>query len=124
VAFDLGMDKKSFNQEEKIQELLQMTETEFDLVLLSEYMEVSMVLLADLMCWPLEDVTFLKLNARPKNQYRTALSFNDKMKLSELNNVDTVIYNYFRCVFKEDEKFKQLYIEKYKPQTFICYLSM
>jgi Galactose-3-O-sulfotransferase len=98
MAFDFGFDKKNFRNDQKIQELLNLIETEFDLVLLSEYMEVSMVLLADLMCWSLEDVTFLKLNARPANQHHTQLSTQDKMKIRELNNVDTIIYTHFRWV--------------------------
>lgn len=97
MAYDLGMDKKTFRIEQEIQDLLDMIEVEFDLVLLSEYMEVSMVLLADMMCWSLEDVTFLKLNARPSaDQHHTKLSTQDKMKIRELNNVDTAIYNHFR----------------------------
>jgi len=98
MAFDLGMEKESFKNEQKIQELLKMIEAEFDLVLLSEYMEVSMVLLADLMCWSLKDVTFLKLNARPANQQHTNLTTKDKETIRELNNVDTAIYTHFRLV--------------------------
>lgn len=110
MAFDFGLDKKSFRDEQKIQELLNLIDAEFDLVLLSEYMEVSMVLLADLMCWPLEEVTFLKLNARPADQHHTPLTTEDKMKIRKLNNVDTVIYDHFRYAhLKLFQSFKKIY---------------
>jgi len=98
MAYDFGLSKKFFRDEKKIGELLEMIDREFDLVLLSEYMEVSMVLLADMMCWPLEEVTFLKLNARPADAHHTPLSTADKVKIRQLNNVDTAIYEIFRLI--------------------------
>lgn len=98
MAFDFGLDTKYFKNKKKIQELLNFIDAEFDLVLLSEYMEVSMLLLAEIMCWPLEAVTFFNLNARPADQYHTNLTTEDNIKLRELNNVDTAIYTFFRLV--------------------------
>ena len=40
----------------------------FDLVMISERMDESMVLMADALCVPLEDVTSLKNNARKKDK--------------------------------------------------------
>ena len=40
----------------------------FDLVMISERMDESMVLVADALCVPLEDVTSLKNNARKKDK--------------------------------------------------------
>ncbi|XP_059486500.1 galactose-3-O-sulfotransferase 4-like [Neocloeon triangulifer] len=100
MAFDLGFSRSNFNDDEKIAELIEMIEAEFDLILISEFMEASMVLLADLMCWPLEDLTFLTLNARPTGLHHTPLSADDKVKIRTLNKVDTVIYDHFREKFK------------------------
>ena len=40
----------------------------FDLVMISERMDESLVLMADALCMPLEDVTSLKNNARKKDK--------------------------------------------------------
>ena len=40
----------------------------FDLVMISERMDESLVLMADTLCVPLEDVTSLKNNARKKDK--------------------------------------------------------
>ena len=48
----------------------------FDLVLVSDYFDESMVLLSDLLCWPIEEFACLTLNARkhsthdPKDEER------------------------------------------------------
>ncbi|KAF4522371.1 hypothetical protein B566_EDAN012228 [Ephemera danica] len=75
-----------------------MVERDFDLVMISDYMEVSLVLFADLMCWPLEDVTFLRLNSR-KN--RTQLVEKDLDQLRELNKADTLLYRHFMSAFRK-----------------------
>ena len=36
----------------------------FDLILVSDYFDESMVLLSDLLCWPIEEFACLTLNAR------------------------------------------------------------
>ena len=51
--------------QKRIQEL----DREFDLVLLADKFEESMVLLASKLCWPLEWVKSLKVNAR-KEAYK------------------------------------------------------
>lgn len=40
----------------------------FDLVLISEHFEESMVLMADLLCWPIEFVAGIKHNAFPESK--------------------------------------------------------
>ena len=40
----------------------------FDLVLISEHFEESMVLMADLLCWPIEFVAGIKHNALPESK--------------------------------------------------------
>ena len=48
----------------------------FDLILVADYFDESMVLLSDLLCWPIEEFACLTLNARkhtphdPKDEER------------------------------------------------------
>ena len=38
------------------------TDDDFDLVMIAERFEESLVLLSELLCWPLEDMVYLKTN--------------------------------------------------------------
>jgi hypothetical protein len=67
MAFDAGLESYHSKDNAKVDALIAMMEEQFDLVMISEQMEASLVLMADIMCWPLEEVTFVKLNARPTN---------------------------------------------------------
>ena len=41
----------------------------FDLILVSDYFDESMVLLSDLLCWPIEEFACLALNARKQTPH-------------------------------------------------------
>jgi len=40
---------------------------EFDFVMIAEHMDESLVMLQDMLCWPLVDFTYLKQNERKQN---------------------------------------------------------
>ena len=61
----------------------------FDLVMISERMDESMVLLADALCLPLEDVISLKKNAR-KREKISKLSDEDKDVVTRFQTPDQV----------------------------------
>ena len=67
-------------------------------------MDESLVLLADILCWPLEWVTHLDLNVR-KPEMRTEagqqLSEEERRILAEFLALDVAIYNYFKRRFDE-----------------------
>lgn len=94
MSFDLGFDAEDFNSSSSVAEFVEKIDTEFDLVMMSEWMEVSLVLLADLMNWPLDNVMSLKLNSRPPEAVY-AMSKVEEEQLLKLNGVDYVLYTYF-----------------------------
>ncbi|XP_059479204.1 galactose-3-O-sulfotransferase 4-like [Neocloeon triangulifer] len=102
MAFDAGLAANKFDSKDEVDTLIGMMDTEFDLVMVSEHMEVSLVLLAELMCWPLEQVAFIKLNARPSNSgARTVLTDEEKEKLRQANGADARIYEHFKRKFRK-----------------------
>lgn len=102
MAFDAGLQSWDFDDVAKVDELIAMMDEQFDLVMISEQMEASMVLMADLMCWPLEHVAFISLNARPSNStHRTKLSSEQKEKLRSVNAADVRIYEHFKLKFEQ-----------------------
>ena len=109
MFFDLGMKSSDFDDSAKIQAAIQRLDNEFDLVLLTEYFEESMVMLKNLLCWTTEDMIHFNLNQRHQSERRNISSHLAK-KIHQWNRADTALYEYFRDVFlrklnEEDEDF-------------------
>lgn len=103
MSFDLGFDEEDFNDSEKVDEFVKKIDREFDLVLMSEWMDASLVLLAEMMNWPLENVMSLKLNSRaPDSIYK--MSEEEEKRVLELNRADYVLYTHFLNKFKSKIK--------------------
>ena len=64
MLWDFGLDPKQFENITLIKSKIEEIESTFQLVLLTEKFEESMILLKDLLCWDYKDMTSLKLNAQ------------------------------------------------------------
>ena len=82
--FDLGMPLPRIDESKLVRKKISELEENFDLVMLSERMSESLVLLAALLCVPLSDVVVLKVNARKSD--------------AKVNNV-SVFTCFFCCLF-------------------------
>ena len=60
----MGLEARNLFSEYHAEKIIHQTDSNFDLVMISEYFDESMVLMADLFCWPLENVVGLRANAR------------------------------------------------------------
>lgn len=60
----MGLDNRHLFSEPEAKTKIEEVDKNFDLVLISEYFDESMVLMANLLCWPLEEVASLKMNSR------------------------------------------------------------
>ena len=79
-------------------------DTDFDLVMITERMEESFVLLADILCVPLETVIIVKdQNVRPKVMAKK-LSQANRDTLEQYLEPDRLLYDYFTR--KLDQKIK------------------
>ncbi|XP_063592329.1 galactosylceramide sulfotransferase-like [Penaeus indicus] len=75
----------------------------FDLVMIAERFDESLVLLKHLMCWDTEDVVYVKAKIRSPS-YRPKVSEEEKDRLRELNSQDVILYRFFSEVFEEKVK--------------------
>ncbi|KAL8187669.1 UNVERIFIED_CONTAM: hypothetical protein K2H54_053776 [Gekko kuhli] len=100
MAFDFGYNHNGNFSAKHIQLMLQAIEAEFDLLLISEYFDESMVLLKETLCWDLDDVTFFPLNSRHNNT-KTHLSESTTEKIKNWNKLDWEIYMHFNKTFWE-----------------------
>ena len=100
MMFDLGADPEIFSNETLIKQYIDKLDSWFDLVLVADRMNESLVLLRHLMCWDLDDVITFKLNARdPK--FKSSLNEKEKTVLRQLNRADVLLYNHFLKKFEK-----------------------
>lgn len=103
--WDLGMEEKDITNPDAVNKKIKEMDKEFDLVMISEDFDSSLVLLSDVLCWPLKNMTSLKLNARKKSAIEK-LSDKARETLKDWLWADYKVYNYFK---KELELKKQDY---------------
>ncbi len=71
-----------------------------DLVMIAEHMEESIILLQDLMCWNVEDVTYLDLNKRVTTA-KTEMTSETRALLRQWMWADYLLYEHFVDKFKK-----------------------
>ncbi|XP_014663917.1 PREDICTED: galactose-3-O-sulfotransferase 3-like [Priapulus caudatus] len=64
MSHDLGLPARHRRNETEIAEFLRRTDEDFDLVLIREYFDESLVLLRRLLCWPLRSIVYQTRNAK------------------------------------------------------------
>ncbi|KAH7931740.1 hypothetical protein HPB49_026102 [Dermacentor silvarum] len=64
MSFDLGLEPAQFGNTSAVRRFIKELDATFDLVMVAERMNESLVLLKDLFCWDTDDVVVFKLNAR------------------------------------------------------------
>ncbi|XP_070581522.1 galactosylceramide sulfotransferase-like [Ptychodera flava] len=70
MLYDLGLEANKMHDMSHIEKKIATLGDIFDLVLISEYFDESLILLKELMCWDLDDIVYFKLNARSSSSVR------------------------------------------------------
>ncbi|KAH0623951.1 hypothetical protein JD844_007178 [Phrynosoma platyrhinos] len=113
MTFDFGYNHNGNFSAKQVQFMLGAIEEEFDLLLISEYFDESMVLLKELFCWDLDDVVSFPLNSR-HNSSKSHLSKNTREQIKSWNKLDWQLYVHFNRTFWEkiDLHFGREYIQQ------------
>ena len=94
-SFDLGQIHDKLSGMEAQKNFIAQIDKDFDLVMITERMEESLVLLADLLCVPLETVIIVKnINVRPQVEVKK-LSQANQEKLEQYLEPDRLLYDHF-----------------------------
>jgi len=93
--WDLGMDNEDINNHEAVKLKIKQMDEDFDLVMIAEDFDSSLVLLSDVLCWPLQNMTSLKLNARKKSKVQE-LSKEVRKTLKDWLWADYMLYDFFK----------------------------
>ena len=94
MLHDLGFAIKGSMPAVEIRRAIEKVEKYFDLVLIVEKMDESLILLKDLLNWEYTDIIFFTKNARRKTHVQK-LSNDSIITLMDLNNADMMLYNHF-----------------------------
>jgi hypothetical protein len=100
MAWDMGLSPEIFDDEIAITREIERLDCEFDLVMVANRMEESLVLLKHLLNWPLENVVHLNLNRR-KPEKSSVLGIEERKVLSDWLAADVRIFEHFSRRFDE-----------------------
>ncbi|CAG0913553.1 unnamed protein product [Notodromas monacha] len=101
MLFDLGFKPEDFDDDCKVMAKIIEVDRSFDLVLLVERFEESIVLMKHLLCWDWEDVAYFQLNSRKSS---SAMPEKIRNALSDWLKSDEMLYVYFREKFEKTLK--------------------
>lgn len=105
TLYDLGMSKPDLSDETAIRRKITKLDSDFDLILISEYLLQSLVLLKEQMCWDFNDVTYFTANARTKSKV-DEMSQRTFDQLYKWNEGDAILYEHFnRTLWKRIEAY-------------------
>jgi len=93
--WDLGLRLEDLTNHLKVKEKVRQVKEDFDLVMIAEDFPSSLVLLSEVLCWPLQNMTSLKLNARKKSA-KENLSQEARRILKDWLWADYMLYDFFK----------------------------
>ena len=96
---DLGFDLQKALSKTEVERYINMLSREFDLMLIAEYFDESLLLLRKLMCWSFSDILYIKQNARSKSNGTLQMSESVKEKIRKWNAADVSLYRHFNETF-------------------------
>ncbi|XP_076329594.1 galactosylceramide sulfotransferase-like [Tachypleus tridentatus] len=109
MSFDLGLNEKDFENVTLLTEFAKEINREFNLVMIAEQMDESLVLLKNLLCWETDDIIVFKLNAR-ENKFVKPINSRLRLQIEKFNYADLMLYNFFKD--KLAEKIKNFGVQK------------
>ena len=94
--YDLGLEQESMQNMELVKSYIDEMEREFNLVMITEYFDESLILLKRLVCWDFEDIVYYKLRSKKKK-----ISFGKEAENNILtwNRADAILYDHFNKTF-------------------------
>ena len=98
MFYDLGLESKDFNNQKKIRTSIEQLDSQFDLVMITEYFEESLILLKRLLCWEIDDVVFFRLKQR-SNELKRVVSKTLQKKIIHWSHADNQLYKHFNRTF-------------------------
>ena len=99
MMFDLGLSQKYFQNYTAVTEYINFLNKEFDLVMIMDYFDESLILLKRLLCWEIDDILHVKVNERLDKEKASNLSDRVKENIKRWNKADVLLFTYFNATF-------------------------
>ncbi|XP_038049246.1 uncharacterized protein LOC119722913 [Patiria miniata] len=101
MMYDLGLDARFMDDTSpEVHDYIAMIEKNFQVVLIAEYFEESLILLKDLLCWTLDDIVYFNQNSRSQSSVRRVTA-SMRRGILEWNAADTSMYEHFNATLWE-----------------------
>lgn len=94
MFFDLGMYPPAYDNLTRVKEEISKINRDFELVMIMEYFDESLIILKKALCWQLEDILYVKFNQR-KRLHKIHLSNITKKNILKWNKADVMLYEFF-----------------------------
>lgn len=114
ISFDLGLDSEDFENRTTVQNFIKHIDKVFDLVMIVERLDESLILLKDLMCWTFDDVLAFHHNKRNPD-FVKSMDVETKRNLRNINRADYMLYKHFEKLF--DTRVKNFGTERMKREV-------
>lgn len=95
MSLDLGLDPTLFDYPPAVRHLIDDIDRRFDLVMITERMDESTILLKHLLCWSTRDVIFFNVYRRVNSAEEDRLTPEQEDALRRLNHADNLLYQHF-----------------------------
>ena len=99
LLHDLGLSFKFYQNLTAVNEYIQFLDKEFDLVMIMDYFDESLVLMKRLLCWNMDDILYLKLNDRQEEEKYIALNSDIRENIKRWNKADVLLFDHFNKSF-------------------------
>lgn len=97
-SFDLGLELEYFENTTAVKKYIDFLDSEFDLVLILEHFDESLVLMKRLFCWDLKDILYIKQLERLNiDKNKEAITDDLKRKVRSWNSADKMLYSHFNA---------------------------
>ena len=94
MLFDMGVEIHPGMTAIEVRQAIDVVDNLFDIVLISEKLDESLILLKELLCWEFKDIVFFTKNARREDK-KGSLTDENIEKLKVLNSADMMLYEHF-----------------------------
>ena len=98
MLIDFGLTRGTLMDESAVAKKIAQIEADFDLIMVTEQFDESLVLLRELLCWDWGDMTYFKLNSWQDTQ-RSKLSSEGRANLKTWLWGDYMLYQHFKKLF-------------------------
>ena len=101
---DLGLARTDLRNKSKVERHINLLSQEFDLILITEHFDESLLVLRKLKCWSFSDILYIKQNVRSNQSL--PLSESTREKIRQWNVADLSLYHHFnKTLWKKIEKY-------------------